>query len=93
MKLVINRCFGGFGISDKAAKELNIENTVLHKFFRTDERLISLVEQDSKSASSNYAKLCVVEIPDNATDYEIADYDGCEEIIAVVDGKLVHIPE
>ena len=35
--------------------------------------------------------LVVKEIPDNATDYMITEYDGAEGIIYVVDGKLEEI--
>jgi hypothetical protein len=30
----------------------------------------------------------VVEIPNEATDYEILEYDGLEEVVCVIDGKL-----
>ena len=40
--------------------------------------------------SGDYAKLKVVEIPDNFTDYEINDYDGVETLIYVIDGKIYH---
>lgn len=89
MKYVINKCFGGFGASEECVKKLGLSDR--WSASRTDERLIKMVEEDSKSASGPYSHLAVVEIPDNATDWELTEYDGLEGIIAVIDGKIVHI--
>lgn len=89
MKYVINRCYGGFGISEEGMKKLGLRDR--WSVSRTDERLIKMVEEDSRAVSGRYSKLAVVEIPEEATDWELTEYDGYEEIIAVVDGKLVHI--
>ena len=40
----------------------------------------------------NAEVLKVVEIPDDATDAVIFDYDGCECILYVCDGKIYHTP-
>lgn len=88
MKIVINECYGGYGLSNWALKELGIEYA--EDIARTDPRLIYLVEYDAESTSGRYAELEVVEIPDNATDWEINEYDGLETITYVVDGKLYH---
>jgi len=90
MKIVINDCYGGFGLSDIAVKALGLRNSRSY-IDRTDERLIALVEACSDTASGPYAELKVVEIPDSATDWELEEYDGLESILAVVDGKIVHI--
>ena len=90
MKIVINGCFGGFSLSDIAVKVLGLQSSYSY-IDRTDERLIALVEACSDTASGSFSNLRVVEIPDSATDWEIEEYDGLESIIAVVDGKLVHI--
>lgn len=34
----------------------------------------------------------VIEIPEDATDWEIEEYDGKEWVICIVNGKLVEIP-
>ncbi len=93
MKYVINNCWGGFSISEECAKELGMPNRYYYDDddLRADERLIKMVEEDSESVSGPHAKLEVVEIPDNATDWELTEYDGLEEIIAVIDGKIVHL--
>lgn len=89
MKYVINRCFGGFGISEECVKKLGLRDR--WSVDRTDERLIKMVEEDSRAVSGPYSKLAVVEIPEEATDWELTEYDGVEDIIAVVDGKIIHI--
>ena len=53
---------------------------------RTDPELVKAVEDDDY-----HGPLQVVQIPENATDWELLEYDGWEEIFAVVDGKIVHI--
>jgi hypothetical protein len=81
MKIVINGDFGGFG--DEV--DLRYEDMVLsHNNDRTNPWLVQFVE--------NKPHLCgdlkVVTIPDSATDWEIHEYDGCESIIYVEDGKI-----
>jgi hypothetical protein len=81
MKIVINVEFGGFGY-DVAEK---FEDFV-YKYSddRTNPELIQFVENQPEECG----QLAVVEIPDNATDYMINEYDGLESVIYVVDGKI-----
>lgn len=67
MKFVLNKCYGGFGLSDWAFWKLNMDphNFDWDDFPRDDSELISLVEQYPDKVSGNYAKLRVVEISDN----------------------------
>lgn len=63
MKIVINSCYGGYGISKEAKEILGIN------IKRTDKKLIALVEErGSEFVSGGFAKLEVVDVPDNATD-------------------------
>jgi hypothetical protein len=82
MKIVINRCYGSYGLSQEAYKELNLEWDG-HGFAYMDDRsnpeLVEVVEKLGKDASGNLAELDVVEIPDDVT-YEIYDYDGVETV-------------
>ena len=87
MKIVLNRCYGGFSVSNAVAEKLGLESPY-DDISRTDSRLIELVEADSKAASGSCASLHVVEIPEEATDYMINEYDGCETLYIVVDGKI-----
>lgn len=88
MKIVVNKCFGGASLSNEAAKKLNMDK---YRFFRTDSKLIKMVEEDSEAVSGSSAKLRVVEVPDEATDWELNEYDGIESITYVVDGKIHHV--
>ena len=88
MKIVINECYGGYGLSDWALKELGIEYS--DEINRTQPDLISLVENFPEEVSGDFADLSVVEIPDETTDWEISEYDGFESITYVVNGKLFH---
>ena len=85
MKIVLNKCYGGFSLSEIAIEKLGLsdEYPIIN---RSDPILLDLVEKDV--ASGRYAKLRVVEIPDDATDWEIDEYDGFEVAIYVVDGHI-----
>ena len=86
MKVVVNHCYGGFSLPDDFCKKYNLERYT--NIDRTDPRLIEYVEKHPEQRF-NFSKLAVVEVPDEATDWEINDYDGSENIIAVIDGKIV----
>lgn len=95
MKIVINKCFGSFGVSGKLCKIWNDENYEERKTYdfdsikmRTDPAFIELVERLGDSACYWGSDLKTVDIPDEATDFMIDEYDGMEKIIAVVNGKL-----
>ncbi len=80
MKIVINTCFGRFNIS-KEAKALYETITSIeafpHEMQRDDPVLIKIVEDLGAEANGDYAKLKVVEIPDDV-DWFIDEYDGKE---------------
>ena len=84
MKIVINDCYGGFGLS-KEAEELyiqkkNISGPLRGDILRNDSVLVEVVETLGDKASGIYSKLKVVEIPDDVTDWRIEEYDGWEHI-------------
>lgn len=94
MKIVINSCYGGFGVSEEAMKVLGLNDASRFELerLRTDEKLIALIEErGSDFVSDDYAVLDVVEIPDDATDWRLKEYDGIESITYVVDGKIYYI--
>lgn len=90
MKIVINNRYGGFSLSKEAtewmaekghpeaAKELT---EVPWYGFRPENRvdpiLIEAVETLGEAANGRFAKLKVVEVPDEV-DWEIQEYDGVE---------------
>lgn len=56
---------------------------------RADPLFVQLVEQmGSKDASGDCACLSVEEIPDEATDWNVINSEGCETLYYVLDGKI-----
>ena len=99
MKLVINDCCGGFGLSKKAEaelKKLGYDNEDIYSFNydinqRNDKDLIKVVEALGKEANGDGAFLSVIELPDEITDYEIIMEEyGSEYVIYVLNGKIRH---
>ncbi len=77
-KIVINCCFGGFGLSERAYTALGLQSEH-SEIDRDDPRLVAIVEQLGHLANGFCAELKVVEIPDDV-DWGIHDYDGQEHI-------------
>jgi len=85
-KVVINTCFGGFGLSDEAeamwreAKKIaDPEGVYYYDIMRDDYDLVHIVETLGKKANSTCSQLKVVEIPADVVWY-IHEYDGVEHI-------------
>lgn len=84
MKVVINRCYGGFGLS-KEAKEMYVKLTKIksmpydHDLSRDDLHVVKVVETLGSRANGPYAALKVVSMP-NGVDWQIDEYDGMERI-------------
>lgn len=83
--MVIYCRFGGYYVPDDVADEINCETFDDAVQIRSNPKFIDWVE---KQRPLNFR---VVEIPDNATDYIIMDYDGWETVLAVIDGKIIHV--
>ena len=84
MKFVI--CYGGYSFSTDFLLKYGKEISDLE---RNDPRLVAAVKEFGlRNASGTYSTLCIKEIPDDATDYSIEEYDGAESIVYVKDGKL-----
>jgi len=86
MKVVINRCFGGFSLSPDALKMYNklsgacvTDDNNYRLIDRDDKYLVQTVEELGDLASGRYSVLEVVEIPDDVK-WEISEYDGAETI-------------
>lgn len=85
MKVLINRCYGGFGYSDaftEHIKALTKDQLINEReLWERDNQF--LVEEAIKfgldKASGEYSKLTVSEIPDGAH-YSMGEYDGQEWI-------------
>lgn len=89
MKIVVNKCYGGFELPLEFCKKYDFRP--FSDIERNDERLVRFVLERGSKIKIRGTDLRVIEIPDNATDWEIAEYDGLEEVIFVVNGKLCHI--
>lgn len=85
MKFIINACYGGFGINSKWEAK-NCEKDC-NGDCRECAKLIRAIEE-KENVDNNFSKLTVVEFPDEATDYELLEYDGIESLLYVLDGKI-----
>ena len=94
MKIVINKCYGGFEVSKEVYAELKLKwdnygylsnedfeiKSDNYYEFRKDKRLISAIEKVGlKKSSGSLAELKIVEIPDDIK-WKISEYDGIETI-------------
>ena len=80
-ELVLNKCFGGFGLSHMAKMKIlekkGIKDFNFYNISRLDKELIETVKELGDKSGDEFAHLKVVEIPDGAS-FEISDYDGIE---------------
>ena len=92
-EIVLNRTFGGFRFGKKFCEHYHcspygydFDTSMLDEEMRMDERLVEWVKQYPEDNPS----LKVYVIPDDATDWEINEYDGMESLTLVINGKIVH---
>ena len=80
-KVVINKCFGGFGLSKEALNLLGQESDTMYYWgeHRTDSLLVEVVEELGERAFGECARLKVVEIPEDVQ-WSIRERDGNEWI-------------
>jgi hypothetical protein len=85
MKIVINSCYGGFGLSDEAYElYCDLTGQKLGEIYQSDIRrddpmLIKVIEILGEEANGNFSELKIVEIPDDV-EWIIEEYDGAEWI-------------
>lgn len=94
MKIAVNKCFGGFSLSEEVYNELGIKwggsghlgNEDLniesddYLAFRQDKRLINAIEKVGvENAGGSFADIKIVDVPD-CVDWEIEDYKGLETV-------------
>ena len=85
MEIVLNRCFGGFCISEEAAEYMGLtwdgygfyDYRGWDKSRRTDPKLIRCVKELKEKANGRCADLEIVTIPDGINWY-IDEFDGIE---------------
>jgi hypothetical protein len=83
-KVVINVCYGGFGLSEDVMSRYNVltgKNAEYHwEIERDDPVLIQVIEKVGlEAAASAYAELKIVEVPDDVK-WHIHEYDGMEHV-------------
>jgi hypothetical protein len=88
-KVVINVCYGGFSLSEKAVERyLQLQPTAevpvgFREVVRDDPILIQVVEEfGAEKAAGRHADLKIVEIPDDVK-WTIEEYDGMEWVAEV----------
>jgi len=87
MKIVINTCYGGFGLSDEAvdkyAELKGIPNDGSYRYINDIERddpiLVHVVEELGEKANGLYAELNIINIPNDVV-WHVDEYDGMESI-------------
>ncbi len=79
MKVVINVCYGGFGLSEEAVGRLKELGCDKHKddIDRSDPRLVQVVEELGELANGKHARLKIVKIPDDVK-WWVEERDGWE---------------
>lgn len=81
MKIVINSCHGGFGLSEKLMQlyrnEVDDPEAADWAIPREHPVLVRLVEELGEEANTRFSQLKIVEIPDGI-EWTICDYDGLE---------------
>jgi len=90
-KIVINKCYGGFSLSDEAERLLfkkadpllyggfDIKESRVCNMPRHHPLLVEVVEELGSKSWGDYAELKIVEIPEDV-EWEIIEYDGIEYI-------------
>jgi hypothetical protein len=83
MKIVINKCYGGFDLSEEAIvlmEELMGSPCYVDSLDRTSDLLVYVVEHLGVAANSSHSELKVVDIPDGVI-FDIEEYDGIEKVV------------
>ncbi len=91
MRIVINRCFGGFGLSPRATalfrriERVKPDDEATHEYFsaydipRDHPTLVRIVEKLGEAAGGDHSELKIVEVPDDVNWY-VEEYDGLEHV-------------
>lgn len=94
-KVVLNQCYGGFGLSKEAYAWLhgkyNLDYEQVDDLPRHDKRLVECVELLGRRANTMFSNLKVLEISGNK--YQIFDYDGSETLFTPEDTEWIIIED
>lgn len=90
MKVVINNNYGGFTMTREMCTAIGLEYPQCEYRVpirtRADPKLVNVVEKMIARRDTDLA-ICV--IPDEATDWIITDYDGCETLYYALNGRIM----
>jgi len=83
-KVVINTCYGGFGLSESSLVEYKRRKNTTEDIWHWDiprdcPHLVAMVEEGGTDVNGQYSDLKVVNVPDDANWY-IEEYDGMEHV-------------
>jgi len=85
LEVVYNSVYGGFGLSERAMKELGLKTGYdVYKLSRSDPRLVDVVKRLGDEAGDKYCKLKIQVIDDTDPSYDryyLEEYDGLETVI------------
>jgi hypothetical protein len=82
-RIVINTCYGGFGLSNLAEKRykelagITAADWSYYQIERDDPYLVKIVRELGMSANGDHANLKIVEVPADV-DWHVTEYDGNE---------------
>ena len=82
-KIVINDCYGGFGLSERAMLEYKqLAGITDSEFYdrdiaRDDPYLVQIVQRLGMAANGGYSNLKIIEIPGDI-EWIVQEYDGAE---------------
>lgn len=81
MKVVINSCHGGFGLSSEAMRRLKELGMDLYYYDipRNHEILVRVVDELGEGANGEHSNLKIIDIPEGIS-WDIDEYDGYETI-------------
>jgi hypothetical protein len=84
-KIVINTCFGGFGLSEESLEDYKKRKNITDENFyhwdipRDCPVLVEMVEEGGTDVDGIYSELKVVNVPDDVN-WFIHEYDGMEHV-------------
>ena len=84
-KIVINTCYGGFGLSEESLEEYKSRKGITDENFyhwdipRDCPDLVAMVEEGGTDVDDIYSELKVVNVPDDVN-WFIHEYDGMEHV-------------
>lgn len=91
MKIIVHPSYGGFHCPAELRSKFTPDSIDYGYFWSVEEEEMFRTNPEAVAwVETHDCDLRVAEIPEQATDYEITEYDGAEDIIYVMDGRICH---